>query len=155
MVETVTNFAAALLAQATGESSPAAIAPQRYLDARTNILLGSVLGVLIAAYFVGRALRRQPESTANPAAVGTFNQRVRAWWLMCAILVAGFLLGYVATVVLFGLVSFWALREFITMTPTRRGDHRTLFWTFFAFTPLQYVFVGLGWYEWYTTMIPV
>jgi phosphatidate cytidylyltransferase len=46
--------------------------------------------------------------------------------------------------VLFGLVSFWALREFITMTPTRRGDHRALFWTFFLFTPLQYFFVGLG-----------
>src|SRR5688572_26563374 len=129
----------------------------RYLDARTNILLGSVLGVLIVAYFVGRALRRQPESTASPAVVHTFNLRVRAWWMMTAILIGGFLLGYVTTVLLFGLVSFWALREFITMTPTRRGDHRTLFWTFFLFTPLQYIFVGLGheWYSVYTVMIPV
>jgi phosphatidate cytidylyltransferase len=129
----------------------------RYLDARTNILLGSVLGVLIVAFFVGRALRRAPESTASPAVVRTFNLRVRAWWMMTAILIGGFLLGYVTTVVLFGLVSFWALREFITMTPTRRGDHRTLFWTFFLFTPLQYVFVGLGheWYAVYTVMIPV
>jgi phosphatidate cytidylyltransferase len=129
----------------------------RYLDARTNILLGSVLGVLIVAFFVGRALRRAPESTASPAVVRTFNLRVRAWWMMTAILIGGFLLGYVTTVVLFGLVSFWALREFITMTPTRRGDHRTLFWTFFLFTPLQYVFVGLGHnlYNVYTVMIPV
>ena len=67
------------------------------------------------------------------------------------------MLGYVATVVLFGLISFWALREFITMTPTRRGDHRTLFWTFFLFTPLQYVLVGAGrdYYGLYTIMIPV
>jgi phosphatidate cytidylyltransferase len=127
------------------------------LDVRTNILLGSVLAVLIAAYFVGRALRRQPESTANPAVIRTFNLRVRAWWMMAAILIAGFLLGYTATVMLFGLVSFWALREFITMTPTRRGDHRTLFWTFFVFTPLQYLLVGLGrdYYGLYTVMIPV
>ena len=48
-----------------------------------------------------------------------------------------------ATVVLFGLISFWALREFITLTPTRLGDHRTLFWVFFLFTPLQYVLVGM------------
>ena len=127
------------------------------LDARTNILLVSVLALLLVAYFVGRALRRQPESTANPAVVRTFNLRVRAWWMMCAILIAGFLLGYIATVVLFGLVSFWALREFITMTATRRGDHRTLFWTFFLFTPLQYVLVGVGreFYGFYTIMIPV
>jgi phosphatidate cytidylyltransferase len=131
--------------------------PKVRLDVRTNVLLGTVLGLLFVAYIVGRALRRQPESTASPAVVRTFNLRVRAWWMMCAILIAGFLLGYVTTVVLFGLVSFWALREFITMTPTRRGDHRTLFWTFFLFTPLQYLLVGLGqqWYYLYTIMIPV
>ncbi len=127
------------------------------LDARTNILLFSVMAILLVAYLVGRALRRQPESTANPAVVRTFNLRVRAWAMMCAILIAGFLLDYIATVVLFALVSFWALREFITMTPTRRGDHRTLFWTFFLFTPLQYFLIGVGrdFYGFYTIMIPV
>ena len=127
------------------------------LDARTNILLFSVMALLLVAYLVGRALRRQPESTANPAVVRTFNLRVRAWAMMCAILIAGFLLDYIATVVLFALVSFWALREFITMTPTRRGDHRTLFWTFFLFTPLQYFLIGVGreFYGLYTIMIPV
>jgi phosphatidate cytidylyltransferase len=69
-------------------------------------------------------------------------------------------MGYPATVVLFGLVSFWALREYITMTPTRRGDHRTLFWTFFILLPGHYALVALGqWYSWtyefYTTLIPV
>ncbi len=139
-------------------ASAAAAVPNRYaLDLSTYILLGTVLGLLSVAYFVGRALRRSPESTANPAVVRTFNRRVLAWWMMCAILIAGFLLGYISTVVLFGLISFWALREYITMTPTRRSDHRTLFWTFFLFTPLQYVLVGLGknWFELYTTMIPV
>ncbi|MDX1947211.1 MAG: phosphatidate cytidylyltransferase [Pirellulaceae bacterium] len=126
-------------------------------EPRTNVLLGSVLILLIVAFIVGRALRRQPESTISLAAIRTFNLRVLAWWMMYAILIAGFMLGYAATVVLFGLVSFWALREFITMTPTRRGDHRTLFWTFFLFTPLQFVLVGLGrsFYNSYTIMIPV
>jgi phosphatidate cytidylyltransferase len=74
---------------------------------------------------------------------------------MYAVLIAGFLVGYGMTVTLFGLVSFWALREFITMTPTRRGDHRTLFWTFVAITPAHYLLIGLGWYGLYTVMIPV
>lgn len=126
-----------------------------FFDWRTNVLLGVVLGTLATAYVVGRAMRRQPESTANPAVIRTFNLRVRAWWMMFVILIAGLMLGYVTTVVLFGLISFWALREFITMTPTRRGDHRTLFWTFVVFTPLQYVLVGFGLYSIYTVMIPV
>jgi phosphatidate cytidylyltransferase len=135
--------------------------PNIRLDLPTNILLGSVLGVLLIAYFVGWALRRQPESTANPAVVRTFNNRVRAWLLMHTILIAALIpqgrWGYVATVVLFGLISFWALREFITMTPTRRSDHRTLFWSFIFFTPLQYFLIGWGIaaYHLYTVMIPV
>ncbi|WP_254512381.1 phosphatidate cytidylyltransferase [Anatilimnocola floriformis] len=131
--------------------------PQMLRDQRTNILLGTVLGLLILAFFIGRVLKRQPESTANPAVVRTFNLRVRAWLLMCAMLIFGFVLGYSVTLVMFGLISFWALREFITMTPTRRGDHRALFWTFMLFTPLQYVLVAQGgnFYAIYTVMIPV
>lgn len=131
--------------------------PRISLDARTNILLGIVMGLLIVAFIVGRVLKRQPESTANPAVVRTFNLRIRAWLMMCSMLIAGFVFGYSVTLILFGLVSFWALREFITMTPTRRGDHRALFWTFFLFTPLQYLLVGLGvsFYPAYTVMIPV
>src|SRR5438105_2871044 len=78
---------------------------------------------------------------------------------MFAVLVLGLIpqgrWGNAATMILFGLVSFWALREFITMTPTRRGDHRTLFWTFIVFTPLQYILVALNAYAIYTIMIPV
>ena len=92
------------------------------------------------------------------AVLETFNNRVRAWWLMCTVLAAAFLLpgsSGPTTVVLFGLISFWALREYITLTPTRLGDHRTLFWAFFVFTPLQYVLVGMNLYELYSIVIPV
>lgn len=131
------------------------LVPNVRLDPRTNILLGSVLGLLLVAFFVGRALRRQPESTVNPAVIRTLNLRIVAWWMMFLIIIVGLLLGPRATAVLFGLVSFWALREFITMTPTRRSDHRTLFWSFIVFTPLQYVLIALKAYAVYTIMIPV
>ena len=74
---------------------------------------------------------------------------------MCTVLAAAFWLGTTATVVLFGLVSFWALREFITLTPTRKGDHRALFWVFFLFTPLHYVLVGLNRYDVFSVFLPV
>ncbi len=126
------------------------------LDIRTKWLLFVVLLLLLIAWGVGWALRRQPESTASPAIVRTFNLRVRAWLLMFGVLIASFMLGSGFTVMLFGLISFWALREFITMTPTRRGDHRTLFWTFIVFTPLQYVLVGLACYGlWAAVRSPV
>src|SRR4051812_40662069 len=125
-------------------------------DWKTLSLVGSVLAVLATATGVGQFLKLYPESGLNPAAVRIFNLRLRAWWLMCSLLAAAFFIGSTATVVLFGLLSFWALREFITLTPTRLGDHRALFWVFFLFTPLQYVLIGMiGKNELYNVLIPV
>src|SRR5688500_18073535 len=127
------------------------------LDAKTAGLLGAVVGVLCIATLIGQILKRRTDTSLNPEVVRHFHLRIRAWWFMCAILAATFLIGREATVVLFGLLSFWALREFITLTPTRPGDHRPLFWVFFIFTPLQYVLVGMGedYYEVYSILIPV
>lgn len=153
-------------------TGPAASAPTvsdpDWLDLRTKILLGVVLVTLGIASLVGQYLRRQPTESVNPALVQRFRSRLSAWWLMCAILVFGLLLQPIGTIVLFALVSFWGLREFITMAPTRRGDHRALFWALIVITPLQYLLIGLehGQFEWrngqaidfyglYSIMIPV
>lgn len=127
------------------------------MDGATWGLIGVVLGLLAASTAIGQFLKRQPESGLNPAAVEAFNNRVRGWWMMCCLLAAAFGFAPAATVALFGLISFWALREFITLTPTRLGDHRALFWVFFLFTPLQYVLVAMGIerYGLYSVLIPV
>lgn len=59
------------------------------------------------------------------------------------------------TILLFGIISAFALREFITLTPTRRGDHRSLFWLFFLPLPLNYYLIYIKWYSFFTIMIPV
>ncbi len=118
-------------------------------------LVGGVLGVLAVATVAGQILKRRLDTGLNPAIVGQFHLRIRTWWIICSVLALTFILGEVATVILFGAISFWALREFITVTPTRRGDHRALFWTFFVITPGQYVLVGLDAHQWYSIAIPV
>ena len=110
----------------------------------TLILASVVLSVLAIASWVANYLTRRSSPSINPALVERFVLRLWSWWLMFAILIAGLFLKEVGTIVLFGLVSFWAFREFITMTPTRRGDHRALFWSLVVFTPLQYVLIGLS-----------
>jgi phosphatidate cytidylyltransferase len=124
-------------------------------DSRTLWLIGVVLLLLSIAWASIKVLKRRPESGIDMAILETFRVRVRAWWILFATLAAAILLPRWITVVIFGLLAFWALREFITLTPTRPGDHRTLFWVFTLVTPLQFVFVGLGYYECYSIMIPV
>ena len=142
------------------------MAATAWLTARALVLITVILSALGIASLVGFLLARRETTGIDAALVRRYNQKLRVWWLMLAIFVLGFLFQRIGVVILFGLVSFWALREFITMTPTRRGDHRTLFWVFFIFTPLQYILIGLGrnppdwvpnhdYYGMYSIMIPV
>jgi phosphatidate cytidylyltransferase len=124
-------------------------------DWRTLSLVGGVLGLLTVATIIGQFLKRHPDTGLNAAAVRTFNLRLRAWWMMCALLATARFIGEGLTVAMFGFISFVALREFITITPTRLGDHRALFWAFVLFTPLQYVLVGLNAYQLFNVLIPV
>ncbi|MGD9128089.1 MAG: phosphatidate cytidylyltransferase [Planctomycetia bacterium] len=133
------------------------------IDFKLWILIGTVIVLLGTATLVVHILRRRDDLGVNVAIVEAFRLRVRAWWLLFTVLVTACLIGKIVTVILFGLISFWALREFITLTPTRPGDHRTLFWVFFLWTPLQYVVIGfamynlfgLEWLDFYSVMIPV
>lgn len=137
-----------------------------WFDFPTIMLATVVLVVLGIASSVAHYLTRTPNPLINPALVQRFVHRLWAWWLMFAILIAGLFMHRIGTIILFGLVSFWAFREFITMTPTRRGDHRALFWSLVVFTPLQYVLIAIShWnirpdesidlYGIYSIMIPV
>lgn len=128
-----------------------------WLTTGTYLLLAVILAALMIATVVGLVLSRRESLGIESAIVRRFNLKIRVWWTMVSIFFLAFLLHRVGVVVLFFLVSFWALREFISMTPTRRGDHRTLFWIFFVFTPLQYILIGLGsdYYDFYSIMIPV
>jgi len=118
-------------------------------------LLGGVLAVLSVASLIGYLLGHRPMSGAARASVDNLNARIRAWWLMCSVFALALAGGRVGTVLVFALISFLALREIITLTPTRRGDHETLFWGFFVFLPLQYWLVGIQWYGMFAILIPV
>lgn len=105
-------------------------------------LIGAVIGILAVATAVGQVLRRQPQLGLNAAALASFNARVRGGWVSCSLLAAAYLLPYWVTTAVFWAISFWALREFITLTPTRRSDHRALFWVLCVIPLIQYLLVG-------------
>ena len=74
---------------------------------------------------------------------------------MVGIFSISFLIGPAGSMLLFAFVSVLALREYVSLISTTRADHRTLFWSFFVFTPLQYWFWYEGWYGLAVILIPV
>jgi phosphatidate cytidylyltransferase len=124
-------------------------------DAETAILVAGVVAVLLMASITGWILSRRAGGVAYQSTIANLNARIRAWWMMVAIFLFAMLSGGLGSVVLFALTSFLALREFVTMTPTKLGDHGTLLWVFFVITPIQYALVALHWYGLFSIFIPV
>ncbi|MBL9183986.1 MAG: phosphatidate cytidylyltransferase [Verrucomicrobiaceae bacterium] len=118
-------------------------------------LLGGTLGLLVVASLIGFVLAKKAVTDSAKVTVANLNARTKAWWLMVAVFATALIIGPVGTGIMFGFSSFMALREFITLTPTKVGDHRTLFWVFFIVTPLHYYFLGTGWYGMFVIFIPV
>ncbi len=80
---------------------------------------------------------------------------VRAAWVGGVVFWLAWISAPVGATLLFGLFSFFALREFITLMHTRRADHRSLLLAFFAVLPLQYVIAGGRHFDLFTVFIPV
>ncbi len=118
-------------------------------------LVGGVLTILTMSSVADGILARTVRTDRERETVQNLNARIRAWWLMVGVFGLAMATGGIGSIVLFALTSFLALREFITLTPTRQGDHRTLFWIFFVILPLQYVLITIKWYGLFSIMIPV
>ena len=124
-------------------------------DTAWQWLLGGILALLVLASLVGWILSRLVTTPGGRATIDNVNARIRAWWVMSAMFVVAVGTGTVGAILLFSLVSFLALREFVTLAPTRPADHRPLFWSFFVVMPLQYYLVAVGWYGLFSILIPV
>jgi len=124
-------------------------------DPKLMWFFGGVLCLLVILTAIGRALKRRHNSNISRSTIDNFNAQIAAWWKMCVVFALSLALGRIGTLVLFGILSFLAMREYLTLVPTRRGDHRTLFWSFFVIMPLQYCVLGLHWYIVFAIMIPV
>ncbi len=125
------------------------------LDHDILTLFGGILGILTVASTIGAVLKAKVTSESGRKVVDNLVARTNAWWVMAALFATAIILGNVATLLMFAFASFLALREFITLTPTRRGDHRSLFWAFFIILPLHYWILGTKWYGLFVLLIPV
>lgn len=118
-------------------------------------LFGWVFVFLAVATAIGKILERRLRGEGAQKVLANLNARIFAWWVMVAIFGAALCLGWITSVILFALISFLALREFITLTPTKPADHRALFAAFFVILPLHYWFLAIRWYGMMLIFIPV
>ncbi|HTH12585.1 phosphatidate cytidylyltransferase [Acidovorax sp.] len=122
------------------------------------LVVFGILSIVTVWAFV-RNLREHasddPESEAKALEAKRFWGLLKTSWMMATVFWVGWVLGETVATVLFAIVAFFALREFITLSPTRRGDHRSLVLAFFVVLPLQFWIVGSKHFDLFTVFIPV
>ena len=82
------------------------------------------------------------------------KQRVKSWWAITLLFSTSLILSPGIAVIFFGFVSFLALKEYLSLIPTRRADRRVLFWAYLAII-LQYYWIYSRWYGMFLVFIPV
>ncbi|MBM4156992.1 MAG: phosphatidate cytidylyltransferase [Lentisphaerae bacterium] len=112
--------------------------------------MGAILGLLACATVAAVAARRL-WPLRFPAEIGP---RLTGWWIMIAGLFAALALSRTAAIWLFAFVSYLALKEFLSLIPTRRADRHVLFWAYLSI-PIQYFLIQVDWYGMFVLFIPV
>lgn len=124
------------------------------MDRDTLSLFAGIGALLALASLIGFVLKWRSRGAANPV-IDNLNARINAWWVMVGVLGGAFWLGHGAVILLFAVISFFALREFITLTPTRGGDYPALVAAFYFVLPAQYLLIADDWYGLFSIFIPV
>ena len=118
-------------------------------------LFGGLIITLIIASSIGYGLKFKVGFSTPHAVIDNLNARINAWWVMILIIFAAAALGFYGVIGLFFVISFMALREFLSLLYIRRGDHLALAACFYIILPLQYFLVAIDWFSMLTIFIPV
>lgn len=120
---------------------------------KTSLIFGIIFLSLSLVALVGRSIVKAkfPKDYSR----NNFFARLRSTWAMCILVFLCFIIGKPILLVLFGIISFLALREFVSITPVRQADYYAMVATFYVLIPLQYFLILVDWEVLYFILIPV
>ena len=124
--------------------------PNLWVPVQVQWIFGGILGLLGLASVIVWLMRRG-DSAGKHAELAA---RVQSWWWMVAIFAVAIAIRRDVAIAFFAFLSFLALKEYLSLIPTRRADRRVLFWVYLA-VPLQYWWIGQAWYHMFLVFIPV
>jgi phosphatidate cytidylyltransferase len=104
----------------------------------------------VSSYFKAKATSPQMLDLAEE-----LKLRIRSWAFMIGIFGVALMLGKGAITFLFATISFFALQEFLLITPSSKSDRLAIWTIFFVVLPVQYWLIKMNWYGLYSIFIPV
>ncbi len=109
-----------------------------------------IYAVLIVASLIVSVLRwRTPGARYQNLA-----DRTSSWWWMIGAFTLCVLFNRTAAIVFLAFISYLALKEYLSLIPTRRIDRGLLLFAYLAI-PIQYYWAAIDWYGMFVVFVPV
>jgi phosphatidate cytidylyltransferase len=111
--------------------------------------LGGVLGLLLAGSLAALVLPR-----LQPGKWSDLGPRMASWWVIFLLFGGALVAGWRPFTLLFAFVSFVALKEFLTLAPTRKEDRLVVLLAYVAIV-LNYWAIWIDVYPFFLVITPV
>ena len=109
-----------------------------------------IYALLIIATLIVAALRWR-----NPGErYAELSARTSSWWWMIGAFTLAVLLNQTVAVIFLAFISYLALKEYLSLIPTRRIDRTVLLFAYLAI-PIQFYWAATDWYGMFIVFIPV
>lgn len=121
-------------------------------------LLGILLCIALLILTVqvsSNYILKKSKNTLTISKIEHVIDRTDSWWIIFILVSLAFYFNKLGICILYSLVSFYALREFVTLSRSQSSDHRSLFWMFFIILPLQYISIYKNWLVSFNYLIPI
>ncbi len=132
-----------------------ALTPTQQVAALFLFVFGILVLVSVATTLLALRERKAAPGAEREAELRDSRQLLGSSWITVLVFWVAWAAGDAFALVLFALIAFFALREFITLSPTRHGDHRSLVLAFFIVLPVQFWLVGARHFDLFTVFVPV
>jgi phosphatidate cytidylyltransferase len=131
------------------------LTPTQQVAALFFIVFGVLTIASVTAFLLTFRQRGVARKESWQAQLRHFRGLLGTSWFMVVVFWIGWAAGDAVATVLFALIAFLALREFISLSPTRRADHRSLVLAFFVVLPVQFWLAATRHFDLFTVFIPV
>ncbi len=118
----------------------------------TNVMmaLAAVYAILILGTLIVFSLRWARSSQDYT----DLSHNIRSWWVMITVLAVAIVIGAPGVILLFSLISFLALREYLSIVPSRIEDRSVILLSYFVI-PLNYGLIAFGRYGIFLIFVPI
>jgi phosphatidate cytidylyltransferase len=120
----------------------------------TVLILAAIVAVLALATLIGFVLQVSCRGVSAASTVENLQRRIKSWWMITLVLGCAVLIGPWAVVLLFALISFVSLREFLSLADIKAVDRRAVVAGFIVVLPVQYTLIGMGRDDWFASVLP-